>query len=264
MNAAAPPTPAVLSQLYLTAVLPCLTELAEHDSVARATIADADASVVFRILGGTAVTVQLRRGLIAFQLGAVPRASVVLLFLSDSHLNAFFSGERWALPILLWGGWHFRVLARFTRLAERLKAVLDGHESVIGSSEGRRLHARLSLMAAGLGLLPLSQGDEVTRTALRALPFGLASFAIRGEPSATAWFEYGADGCAAGWGEPPRRPEVCITFCDVGTAFAALRDQIDTMAAVGRGQIIVDGLVPLADELSFIMQRLRVYLPPTS
>jgi hypothetical protein len=263
VNAAAPPTPAVLSQLYLRAVLPCLTELAEHDSVARATIADVDASVVFRILGGSAVTVQLRRGQIGFQVGALPGASVVLLFLSDSHLNAFFSGARWAIPILVWGAWHLRVLARFTRLADRLKAVLDGHASVIGSAEGRRLHARLSLMAAGLGLLPLSQGDEVTRRALRTLPFGLASFDIAGEPSATAWFEYTADGCAAGWGEPPRRPEVCITFCDVATAFAAMRDQIDTLAAVGRGQIIVDGLVPLADELSFVMQRLRIYLQPT-
>jgi hypothetical protein len=252
----------VLSQLYLKAVLPCLTELVQHDSEARAAIGDADASIVFRILGGTAVTVLLRHGQIAFQVGALPRASVVLMFLSDSHLNAFFSGERWALPILVWGAWHFRVLAAFARLADRLKAVLDGHESVIGSAQGRSLHARLSLMAAGLGLLPLSQGDEVTRSALRTLPFGLASFAIAGEPSATAWFEYAVDGCAAGWGEPPRRPEVCITFCNVSIAFAAMRDRIDTLAAVGRGQITVDGLVPLADELSFIMQRLRIYLQP--
>jgi len=258
----APPDPTVLSQLYLTAVLPCLAELAAQDAQARELIGDTDASVVFRILGGTAVTVQLRRGVVAFQTGAAPRPSVVLLFLSHSHLNAFFSGEKWALPILIWGAWHVRVLTRFTRLADRLKAVLDGDESVIASVEGRRLHARLSLMAAGLGLVPLSQGDDVTRIALDAAPFGLASFDIAGELCATAWFEHAPNGCSAGWSEPPRRPEACITFCDVSIAFEAMRDQIDTIAAVGRGQIIVDGLVPLAEELSFIMQRLRIYLQP--
>jgi len=252
----------VLSQLYLTAVLPCLTELAAHDAEARAAIGDAEAAIVFRIWGGAAVTVQLRRGLVAFHATALPGASVVLLFVSDSHLNAFFSGRKWALPILIWGGWHLRLLARFTRLADRLKAVLDGDESVIAGVEGRRLHARLSLMAAGLGLVPLSQGDDVTRLALRAAPFGMASFEIGGEACATAWFEHAPGGCSAGWSEPPRRPEACITFCDVGTAFDAMRDQIDTIAAVGRGQIVVDGLVPLADELSFIMQRLRIYLQP--
>ena len=171
MNAA-PPNPAVLSQLYLTAVLPCLTELAQHDPEARATIGQVDARIVFRILGGTAVTVQLQRGRIIFHDAAAARPSIVLLFLSQSHLNAFFASKKWALPILVWGAWQIRLLMRFTRLGERLTAVLDGHEAVIASAAGRRLHARLSLMAAGLGLLPLSRGDEVTRDALRPLPSG--------------------------------------------------------------------------------------------
>jgi hypothetical protein len=259
---AALPNPAVLSQLYLKAVLPCLTELAQHDGEARATIGDINARIVFRILGGTAVTVEWQSGLIIFHDGATPHPSVVMLFLSHSHLNAFFAAKKWALPILVWGAWQIRLLMRFTRLGARLTAVLDGHESVIASAAGRRLHARLSLMAAGLGLLPLSQGDDTARDALRHQPFGLASFTIAGESLATAWFEYGPTGCSAGWSEPPRRPEVCVTFCGVDTAFAAMRDQIDTIAAVGSGQILLDGLVPLADELSFIMQRLRIYLQP--
>lgn len=259
---AAPPNPTLLSQLYLTAVLPCLAQLTELDPLARSIMGEANASIVFRVMGGAAVTVQLQQGRATHRLGSVSNPSVILLFLSDAHLNAFFSGAKWALPILIWGAWHARLLLRFSRLAERLKAVLDGDEAVIATPEGRRLHARLSLMAAGLGLLPLSRGDEVARNALRSLPFGLASFAIGGEQAATIWFENAPDGCTAGWSEPPRRPEVCITFRDAGIAFAAMRDQIDTLAAVGCGQIIVDGLVPLADELSFIMQRLRPYLQP--
>jgi hypothetical protein len=45
-------------------------------------------------------------------------------------------------------------------------------------------------------------------------------------------------------------------------AYAAMRDEIDSMAAVGTGEIRIDGLIPLADGLNFVMERLRVYLQP--
>jgi hypothetical protein len=139
---------------------------------------------------------------------------------------------------------------------------LDGHDAVIGSAAGRRLHARLSLRAAVLGLSPLARGDPQAQQELRALPCGLAAFSIGGDPSATTWFDHGSDDCAAGYGDPPRLPEVRILFNDVETAFGALRDEIDAMAAMGTGRIRVDGLVPLADGLNAVMQRLRVYLQP--
>jgi hypothetical protein len=258
----APPNAQVLSQLYLCAVLPCLTELTEQDPVAREILGNARGSIVFRILGGGATTVHLQPGKLACEVGVGRGGSVVLLFLSEPHLNAFFSGKKWAIPIAAWGAWRIGLLRRFSKLAQRLEAVLNGEAAVIGDPAGRRLHARLSLMAAGLGLRPLAQGDSVTQVALRALPPGLASFTIMGEQHATVWFDYAADHCAAGWGEPPRTPEVCIAFDNIDTAYDAMRDQIDAVAAVGRGQIRVDGLVPLADGLNFIMQRLRIYLQP--
>ena len=135
---------------------------------------------------------------------------------------------------------------------------------VLATPEGRRLHARLSLIAAGLGLRPLADGDEVARKTLRSLPLGLAAFSIEGDHGATIWFDHGSADNAAGWGEPPRRPEVRVTFADMTIAYAVMRDEIDTLAAVGCGQIKVEGLVPLADGLSVVMERLRIYLQPVS
>jgi hypothetical protein len=254
--------PKVRSRLYLRAVLPCLSELVEIDPVAREILGNTQGSLALRIFRGPATVITLQRGRIVCELNANSGGSVRLLFVSDSHLNAFFSGNKWAIPILTWGGWRIGLLKCFSRLAQRLEAALNGEASVVDSSAGRRLHARLSLMAAGLGLPPLAQGDHISQMTLRALPFGLASFTIKGEANATTWFEHGADHSAAGWGEPPRAPEVCIAFDGIETAYAAMRDQIDAVAAVGRGQIRVDGLVPLADGLNFVMQRLRVYLQP--
>ncbi len=249
-----------MSRLYLGAVLPCLTALAAHDPPAREIIGDVRASIVMRILNGPAATIHFRGGELAWQDGPARGGSVVLLFLGNRHLNAFFSGNKWAAPLPLWGGWRLNLLTRFSRVAARLEAVMDGYPEVLADAAGRRLHARLSLIAAGLGLHALASGDRWARAALRQVPHGLASFTIEGEHNATVWFDHGSVDCAAGWGEPPRRPDVSILFVDANTAYGALREEIDTLAAVGALRIKVEGLVPLADGLNFVMERLGVYL----
>ncbi|MFI4890478.1 MAG: hypothetical protein ACHQIL_08095 [Steroidobacterales bacterium] len=255
-----PANPAVLSRLYLHAVLPCLTALVDHDRVARDIVGAERAAIVFRIWGGPAVTVRLSRGAITHERRAAPDPTVVLLFFGDRHLNAFFAGNTWAVPLPIWGGWRLKLLARFTRLTDRLGAVLNGHAEVLATPEGRALHARLSLIMAGLSLSPLAMGDEPARQALSHAPVGLASFTIEGTENATVWFDHGSSNCDAGWGPPPRRPDVAISFADSATAYGALREEIDTLAAVGTGQIKITGLIPLADGVNLVMERLSVYL----
>jgi hypothetical protein len=261
-NAKAALSPAVLSRLYLQAVLPCLADLSEQDPAVGRQLGDLNACIVLGIMGGPAATLRFSQGRIAYSEGAAARPSARLLFLSSHHLNAFFSGKKWAVPIPVWGGWRVRLLARFSAIAATLEAVLNGEAATLATAEGRRLHARLSLIAAGLGLRPLAEGDAQARDALSTAPQGLACFTIRGETGASVWFEHACGTHAAGWGEPPRRPDVSVAFADIDVAYAAMRDEIDTMAALGTGHIEVAGLVPLADGLNVAMERLRVYLQP--
>jgi len=256
------PNPSVLSRLYLDAVLPCLTDLGDQDPTARAIMGNTRASIALRILGGPGALVRFDRGAIAWSHASNSWPSVTLLFFSRSHLNAFFAGATWAVPLPIWGGWRIGLLARFAKLAARLEAVLNGHTEVLASADGRRLYTRLSLIAAGLGLAPLAEGDAQAIAMLRTLPQGLAAFRIEGEPNSTVWFDHGAKRKASGWSDPPRRPDVCIVFGSLRLAYAAMRDEADTMAAIGAGEMTIDGLVPLADGLNVVMERLRIYLQP--
>lgn len=256
------PNAAVLSRLYLDAVLPCLTDLAAQDPVARGIMGNSRGSIALRILGGPKAVVTFDQGRIAWS--NVPQSfpAVTLLFFSHGHLNAFFGGAAWAVPLPIWGGWRIGLLARFAKLAERLEAVLNGHAEVLATSEGRRLYARLSLIAAGLGLAPLAAGDAETIEILRTLPAGLAAFRIDGEANSTVWFDCATNRRSSGWSDPPRRPDVGIVFGSLALAYDAMRDEADTMAAIGAGDMRVDGLIPLADGLNVVMERLRVYLQP--
>jgi hypothetical protein len=252
--------PAVLSRLYLHAVLPCLGALVTHDPAARQIVGSLKAAIVFRIRGGPAVTIRLGNGSATYERGAARAPSVVLFFFSDRHLNAFFGGNALAVPVPIWGGWRLGLLARFTKLTDRLTAVMDGHPDVLATAEGRALHAQLSLIVAGLGLCPLATGDVPARNALAHAPAGLACFTIEGAQNATVWFDQGPGTCDAGWGPPPRRPDVTVAFVDYGIAFSALREEIDTIAAIGTGDIKVTGLIPLADGVNLAMERLSDYL----
>jgi hypothetical protein len=252
----------VLSRLYLDAVLPCLTDLSHEDPAARAIMGNARGSISLRILGGPGAVLMFEQGGIAWSNSSDSWPSVTLLFFSRAHLNAFFGGAAWAVPLPIWGGWRIGLLARFAKLAERLEAVMNGHAEVLASAEGRRLYARLSLIAAGLGLAPLAAGDTEAIDTLQSLPPGLAAFRIEGEPNSTVWFDCSSDASVSGWSEPPRRPDVCIVFGSVNLAYAAMRDEADTMAAIGAGTMTIDGLIPLADGLNVVMERLRIYLQP--
>jgi hypothetical protein len=257
----AAPNPAVLSRLFLSAVLPCLTDLVAQDVAARQIFGTQAATIGLKVLGGPKAYLAFDQGLIRWTDQSSTLPSVLLIFFSDAHLNAFFSGKKWAVPLLAWGGWRIGVLKRFSKLAALLERVLNGEPEVLSTPEGRRLHTRLSLIAAGLGLQTLAGGDPAAISTLRGLPKGLAAFSIEGESDATVWFEHGGSN-KSGWSDPPRLPDVRIAFSDINIAYAAMRDEADTMAAVGGGGIKIDGLIPLADGLNFVMERMRVYLQP--
>ncbi len=248
------------ARLYLHAVLPCFVDLLAQDPEARQVAATWEARIVLRIAGGPAATLTFSKGTVAHAPEALPRADVTLLFLTAGHLNAFFAGNAVAVPLPIWGAWHIGLLAGFSKIADRMEAVLEGEDRVLETPEGRRLHARLTLIAAGLGLRPLAEYDAMAQAVLKSIPEGLAEFSIGGEENATVWFDNRFGMWNAGWGQPPRKPDVQVKFADIGVAYTTLRDEADTYAEVGLCRITVDGLVPLADGINLAMERLRDYL----
>jgi len=248
------------ARLYLHAVLPCFVDLLAQDAEARRIAQAWEARIVLRIAGGPAATLTFSQGRVAHAPEALPGADITLLFLSDGHLTAFFGGNAFAVPLPVWGAWKVGLLGGFSLLSDRLEAALKGEEGTLESPEGRRLHTRLTLIAAGLGLRPLAEYDAQAQAVLKSIPEGLAEFSIGGEENATVWFENRIGMWTAGWGQPPRKPDVCVKFSDIGVAYSVLRDEADTYVEVGLGRIAVEGLVPLADGLNLAMERLRDYL----
>ena len=56
------------------------------------------------------------------------------------------------------------------------------------------------------------------------------------------------------------QPDVKISFKNAEVAYLALSEKLDPMASVGLQEIKAEGLLPLADGLSFIIERIPRYL----
>jgi hypothetical protein len=56
---------------------------------------------------------------------------------------------------------------------------------------------------------------------------------------------------------------VVLAFPRWRTALAALRGELDEMAALGTGDLVITGSLPLADHLNIVLQRMADYFPPS-
>jgi hypothetical protein len=126
----------------------------------------------------------------------------------------------------------------------------------------------LQFRAALAATTELSGRDVVMRQLLMAGPSGRAVVRIapRGvvhreslSLPAVGWVEVCHGGLRWGWGEPAVAADVEIIFRNEVTAAAALRGELDQLAALGRGDVVVRGLVPLAETLGLVMDRLGLY-----
>jgi hypothetical protein len=253
---------ATLAQLNLHAVLPALEDLVRLSPAAQALIERWDFSLRLHLAGGPAATLVSHTGRLTVHRDAAVPAQLVLLFLSASQLNRTFLNQKALPPLPIAGFWRLAKVRTFTALTKLLDQALQPAPGALDDPVFRERHLRL-LFKVLLGAIPVvGAQDPSSRHSLGHTPPGLA--VIRAPALELAgWVDWTAAGrLISGLGPAPRAPDVVITFCDVATTGAALLGELDPNAAVGLGRVDVRGLVPLADGLSLVMDRVESYLQP--
>lgn len=264
--AAGLPFQSLLARLHLHAVLPALEDLVRLSPEARAVAKGWDFSLRL-MLGGhhgaVATLVSPGDGSLAVHPHRDVPARLTLRFLSATQLNRTFLNRRALPPLPTAGFWNVGRVGPFTKLAKLLDSALQPAPGTLERDAVlRERHLRL-LFRVLLGAIPvLAEGDAVTRHTLGHTPDGAAEIRAPGL-ELTGWVKWSRGRMTSGPGTLPKgTPDVAITFVDRATIEAALLGTLDANAAVGRGQIVVQGLVPLADGLSVAMDRVEHYLKP--
>ncbi len=142
-----------------------------------------------------------------------------------------------------------------------LRALLLPAARDLASDAAARAHTGLGFGTALRGAVILGTHDPASRTVLAHTPDGLARFQIP-EIGFDRWLRLQAGMLRGGRGTPPGVAEVTICFPHFRTALAALRNELDELAALGAGELVITGSLPLADHLNVVLQRMADYFPP--
>ena len=274
------PVPApdhITARLLLRAVLPALPLYVERDESARNAIEGSRFSVRFVSAGGAATTLTVcDRAVIVDEPG--PGLALRLFFLSDREVIRAF--RRRGVPIVFpWGGLHH--LARLPALSSLLADMAEmlntpmpetpesggGNPRVARAFCNRHASDRRELRIALLlgALLPaavaeLGTHDEECRRLLA--PFGDIAAQWSVPRVVDGWITRRGGRMAWGRGDPPVAPDLRIEFRDADVALAAVDGIIDSLAASVTGEISVRGMIPLADALARVMERVSAFLEP--
>lgn len=237
----------VAAHLCLEAVLPAFEELTFVSQAARSLIARWKCTIEFAVRQNGDATISFDDGKISVASGRNSAPALSLLFLSPRHLVNQFSGRGIGVPLLKRGFFRLRNLFRFQRLGKIFEEEIERQP-------------RLLLSVAIAAIRSLSEHDGEVREILRHTPTGVAELGI---PTGDlfAWVEL-KNGCvASGRGRAPRPVDVKIEFRNEEIALAALRGELDELAATGSGDLRVSGLIPLAEIVGVVAERVNHYLP---
>jgi hypothetical protein len=123
-----------------------------------------------------------------------------------------------------------------------------------------RAHVRLTFGIVLRGAAILASHDPAGRAAIAGAGDGLALFRIP-EVEFTGWLHLAKGVLRSGTGTPPVGEAVTLVIPRFRTALAALRNELDTLAAVGARDIVITGRIPLADALNLVLDRMADYFP---
>ena len=250
----------IIARLFLRAVLPALPLYVEREEWARSTIEGWRFAVRFASASGVATTLAVRDGAVAVD-ELRPGFALRLSFLSDRDVIRAF--RRQGVPAVLpWGGLHHLArLPAFMGLLSRMGEVLTPPGGDRLRLEQRELRAELLLGA----LLPaavseLGVHDAASRRLLA--PFGDFVVQLSVSLLCDAWVRRRGNEWTWGRRSAPSLPDVRIAFRDPDVALAAVDGLIDSLAASVTGEISVRGMIPLADALAQVLDRVSECLDP--
>ncbi len=258
-----PDRPQTLARLHLHAVLPALEDLAALSPETRQLAAGWNFSLRLQLLNGPAATLTSPGdGRLLVTPGDTAPSRLTLQFLTANQLNRTFLNQAAFPPLPTGGFWRILGVQTFIKLTRQLDRVLQAPPDALADEPFRLLHLRL-LFRVLIGAVPIvAETDPVSRHTLSHTPEGTVELRVPAL-DLTGHMRWTRGRMTSALGPAPgATPDAVITFVDLPTADDALLGRLDPNAAVGLGRVDVRGLIPLADGMSVVMDRVEGYIKP--
>jgi len=239
------------------AILQNLETLPQVDPEMARLCAAWDVAVQFSVRGGPKAYVAFKGGTVRHGLGIYRKPAIKLYFISPKHLNAMFDGP--GVPIPLKGFSRLEFLKKdFSKLTARMTEYLKPGPEVAIAGDFLRGRATMLLHTAVYAAQTLSEMDDISKKVASHTPDGTLQIEVgRDGPYAHAVFTGGRLRVGKGRAE---KPSARMIFPEVAAAHALFSGAVDSFQAIGAGNLVLHGLIPLVDNLGLIFDRIERYM----
>lgn len=239
----------------LYAVLGTLEELCRLDEEARALIDGKTFSIGFRVAGGPCAALRFGHGACALTDGDAD-CDIRLAFPSPEKFNAMIDGT--ANPIPIKGFTKLKLLTKtFVPLTDILTRYLRASQEDLKDPKFFEKSTTLMFYTIAAALSQIGNHDKIARASAGYIPDGTVCLRIHEGPAATVAVR---DHLLQTVKRPPEDPSAVMEFTSMAIARDLFEGRRNSLACIGVGEVRVEGMMLMLDNLNRILDRVGLYL----
>ena len=247
----------VKAHLNLFAVLQNLEDLVKLDAEMAELTGRWDVSIQFSVRRGPRAYLVFKNGACTHGVGTYASPSIKLYFASPSHLNRMFDGK--AAPIPLKGFTKLGFLQKeFSKLTDRLAYYLKPKGGTRQDEHYVKVNTILTLQTGLYAVPELALLDPTCRRIAAHIPPGAVQVAVLPD-GPYVHLVFGKDAIRVGKGAI-EKPMAKMTFKNLQVANDLLTGKSDAFLSVASGDLVLQGQIPMIDNVNLILDRVPAYL----
>ena len=244
-----------LAAVNLYAVLGAIPRLCELSEEARALIEKDKLSLAFAVKNGPSATLFFDKGRVWMEKGT-KGAQIYIPMKTPEKFNGVIDGTVTPIPTRGLTKIGF-LLRRFSPLTDLLSRYLRATDDNLRDPEFFRISTCLMLYVISEAMAAIGNYDKVGRFSASNIPDGVAKIAIEG---ADAAYVMAKDHLLTALHGDGIAHTASMTFKGLSVARALFDGKLNAVTAVGTGDVAINGMVPMLDNLNRILDRVAYYL----
>ncbi len=212
-------------------------------------------SIGFEVKGGPTATITFANGRCRMEQGC-NKCDVKLPFSSCEKFNGLIDGT--TTPIPSKGFQHIKFLLNdFTKLTDLLTKYMRPDPADLEDEDFFRISTTLMLYTITVAIAQIGNNDEIGKFSASNMVDGEIAFSIKDGPAATVRVK---DHRLLGIKKPSENPRAIMEFSSIRLARDLFDGNVNAIACVGSGDIVMKGMISMLDNLNRILDRVALYL----
>ncbi len=247
-----------LAYINMYAVLGTLENLCELDSKAKEILSTLSqpVSLAFDVKGGPSATLTFSSNGCRMEDGVSGNCDIKIPVSSCEKFNGIIDGKVTPIPTKGLTKINF-LLKTFTALTDRLTEVMRPTEEALKDPEFFRLNTICTFYTVSVAIAQIANQDPIGKVSAGNTPDGDLQLGITDVVYATVRVK---DHRFITIKQAPEKPRAIMEFCTLELANALFAGSVNAVEHVGRGNIVIKGLISMVDNANRILDRVALYL----